>query len=136
MLNLLIDPNRIDLTALATITIDDADTQDRDDALSLERLDTEKYRLGIHITDAGALIPQDSVLDEVANLRMASLYIPDRKIPMLPTAVSHNKGSLEAGERRAALSLLADIRRTDGEILRLRGQAVNHRQRYCRIILR
>ena len=115
--DLLIDPNRIDLTALATITIDDADTQDRDDALSLERLDTEKYRLGIHITDAGALIPQDSVLDEVANLRMASLYIPDRKIPMLPTAVSHNKGSLEAGKRRAALSLLADIG-SDGEILR------------------
>ena len=111
------DPNRIDLTALPTVTIDDADTQDRDDALSLERLDAEKYRLGIHITDAGALIPQDSVLDEVANLRMASLYIPDRKIPMLPTAVSHDKGSLEAGKRRAALSLLADIN-TDGEILR------------------
>ena len=109
-------PNRIDLTALPTITIDDADTQDRDDALSLERLDAEKYRLGIHITDAGALIPQDSVLDEVANLRMASLYIPDRKIPMLPTAVSHDKGSLEAGKRRAALSLLADIG-ADGEIL-------------------
>ena len=131
--DLLSDHNRIDLTALPTITIDDTDTQDRDDALSLEKLDISDvpspqegrlgwgqeqiYRLGIHITDAGALIPQDSVLDEVANLRMASLYIPDRKIPMLPTAVSHNKGSLEAGKRRAALSLLADIS-IEGEILR------------------
>ncbi len=131
--DLLIDPKRIDLTAPPTITIDDADTQDRDDALSLEKLDISDipsprggrlglgreqiYRLGIHITDAGALIPQDSVLDEVANLRMASLYIPDRKIPMLPTAVSHDKGSLEAGKRRAALSLLADIS-VEGEILR------------------
>ena len=114
---LLHDPKRIDLTALPTITIDDADTQDRDDALSLERLEAENYRLGVHITDAGALIPQDSVLDEVASLRMASLYIPDRKVPMLPTAVSHDKGSLEAGKRRATLSLLADIN-TDGEILR------------------
>ena len=130
--DLLNDSNRIDLSSLPTVTIDDADTQDRDDALSLERLDSsnvpsppggrsgwgqaQEYRLGIHITDAGALIPQDSVLDEVANLRIASLYIPDRKIPMLPTAVSHDKGSLEAGKRRAALSLLADIN-ADGEIL-------------------
>ena len=117
---LLDDSNRLDLTALPTITIDDADTQDRDDALSFERIDGESegiHRLGIHITDAGALIPQGSVLDKVADLRMASLYIPDRKIPMLPTAVSHGKGSLEVGERRASLSLLADIN-ADGEILR------------------
>ena len=119
---LLDDLDRTDLTALPTFTIDDADTQDRDDALSLERLKSadgapETYRLGIHITDAGALIPQGSVLDEEADRRMASLYTPDRKIPMLPTAVSHDKGSLEAGKRRAALSLLADIS-ADGEILR------------------
>lgn len=117
---LLDDSNRIDLTELTTITIDDADTNDRDDALSLEWIENGsdgQYRLGIHITDAGALIPQGSPLDEEANRRMASLYIPDRKIPMLPTTVSHDKGSLEAGKRRAALSLLADIS-TDGKILR------------------
>ena len=138
---LLADASRIDLTALPTITIDDADTRDRDDALSLERLDSsdvpspsegrlepvlslpkewgqgQKYRLGIHITDAGALIPQGSPLDEEANRRMSTLYIPDRQIPMLPPAVSHDKGSLDAGKRRAALSLLADIN-ADGEILR------------------
>ena len=119
---LLADASRIDLTALPTITIDDADTRDRDDALSLERLQDEddsaqKYRLGIHITDAGALIPQGSPLDEEANRRMSTLYIPDRQIPMLPPAVSHDKGSLDAGKRRGALSLLADIS-ADGEILR------------------
>lgn len=124
---LLDDPARIDMTHLRPFTIDDADTQDRDDALSLElrddtdagaNLDTAaRYRLGVHITDAGALIPQGSALDETANLRMASLYIPDRKIPMLPTAVSHNKGSLEAGKRRAALSLIADID-ASGTVLR------------------
>ena len=48
---------------------------------------------------------------------MSTLYIPDRQIPMLPPAVSHDKGSLDAGRRRAALSMLADIS-ADGEILR------------------
>ncbi len=129
---LLDDANRLDLKALPTITIDDADTRDRDDALSLERLDPstvpspsggrlgrghgEKYRLGVHITDAGALIPQGSALDKVADLRMASLYIPDGKISMLPAAVSQDKGSLEAGKPRAALSLLIEMS-ADGEIL-------------------
>ncbi len=119
---LLADSTRLDLTALRTVTIDDADTEDRDDALSLELSDGEdggsaEYRLGVHITDAGALIPQNSVLDDEASGRMASLYIPDGKIPMLPTAVSHDKGSLEAGKRRAALSLLVDIG-ADGEVMR------------------
>ena len=118
---LLDDGNRADLTHLRTVTIDDADTQDRDDALSLERIGEGEYRLGVHITDAGALIPQGSILDEEADRRMASLYLPDRKIPMLPTAVSHDKGSLETGKRRAALSLLADIG-SDGEILRFEVQ--------------
>ena len=118
---LLDDAGRIDLTGVQTITIDDADTQDRDDALSFERLADEAggvsgYRVGVHITDAGALIPRGSALDEEANLRMASLYLPDRKIPMLPTAVSHGKGSLEVGERRAAMSLLAEVS-AEGEVL-------------------
>ena len=117
---LLDDSNRVDLTTLPTITIDDADTRDRDDALSLECLETadgdpEAYRLGVHITDAGALISQGSILDIEADRRMASLYIPDRKIPMLPTAVSHDKGSLDAGKHRAALSLLVEID-AEGEV--------------------
>ena len=119
---LLDDSGRIDLTGIQTITIDDADTLDRDDALSFEWLRDEAggvsgYRVGVHITDAGALIPQGSVLDEEADQRMASLYIPDRKIPMLPTVVSHGKGSLEVGERRAAVSLLAEVS-AEGEVLR------------------
>ena len=113
---LLGDSNRLDLTHLPTVTIDDADTKDKDDALSLERIREGEYRLGVHITDAGALILQGSILDEEADRRMSSLYIPDRKVSMLPEAVSHNKGSLEAGEPRAALSLLADFG-SDGEIL-------------------
>ena len=37
---------RLDLTGLETFTIDDTDTRDRDDALSLETID-DGYRLGV-----------------------------------------------------------------------------------------
>ena len=118
---LLAEPHRLDLTAAPIVTIDDAGTADKDDALSLERTDEihnggAVYRLGVHITDAGALIPPQSALDDEANRRMATLYIPDGAIPMMPNAVSHGKGSLESGELRAALSLLVRIS-ADGEVL-------------------
>ena len=117
----LADARRVDLTALPVFTIDDADTADKDDALSLERLDETHngaavYRLGAHITDAGALIAPGGALDAEANRRMATLYIPEGAVPMLPAAVSQAKGSLESGESRAALSLLARVS-ADGELL-------------------
>lgn len=117
----LADARRVDLTTLPIFTIDDADTADKDDALSLERLNETHngaavYRLGAHITDAGALIAQGGALDAEANRRMATLYIPEGAVPMLPAAVSQGKGSLESGEARAALSLLARVS-ADGETL-------------------
>ena len=109
------EPQRRDLTDLLTITIDDSGTGDRDDALSLEleepgRQPSEPtYRLGIHIADAGALIPQGGALDHEADRRMASLYMPERKVPMLPPEISSGIGSLAPGENRAALSLIARV---------------------------
>ena len=45
-------PGREDLTYLDTFTIDDEETADRDDALSLETLESG-YRLGVHIARCG-----------------------------------------------------------------------------------
>ena len=107
------DERRLDLTEIPIVAIDDADTEDKDDALSLERLpDDDGWRLGVHISDAAALVPRGGALDEEASLRMATLYIPDRKTPMLPPALSQGKGSLEPGETRPALSMIARL--TDG----------------------
>ena len=47
---------RKDLTTLHAVTIDDEHTLDRDDAISVE-VDGEGVRVGVHISDAGALIP-------------------------------------------------------------------------------
>ena len=111
-----IEPDRDDLTSLRMFTIDDADTRDRDDALSIEQTNDDVWRVGIHVTDAGALVAPDSELEAEADRRMSSVYLPERTIPMLPTAVSTDKGSLNPGEPRAALSVFVDLA-VDGEVL-------------------
>ena len=88
----------------------DRDTKDRDDALSVEILgDGNAYRVGIHITDAGALIPRGSALDVEADRRMSSLYLPEQTISMLPHRISADRGSINPGEPRAAISLIAEL---------------------------
>ena len=107
---LISDSDRIDLTSLTVFSIDDRDTKDRDDALSVEILgDGNAYRVGIHITDAGALIPRGSALDVEADRRMSSLYLPEQTISMLPHRVSADRGSINPGEPRAAISLIAEL---------------------------
>ena len=102
------DRERVDLTGLDTFTIDDADTRDRDDALSMETVDGG-YRVGIHIADAGALVPVDGEINAEADRRMATLYIPERSIPMLPPAFVHGVGSLDPDQVRRAMSLLVSL---------------------------
>ena len=102
------DRERLDLTDLDTFTIDDADTRDRDDALSLETVDGG-YRVGIHIADAGALVPANGAMDAEADRRMATLYLPERSIPMLPPAFVHDVGSLDPDNERRAMSLLVTM---------------------------
>jgi exoribonuclease II len=97
---------RRDLRQLKIITIDSALTRDYDDALSLRPLSEGLYELGVHISDAAAYVCQGDALDEEALERATSIYLPDCRIPMLPTALSEGACSLRAGEDRLALSFL------------------------------
>ncbi len=101
--------NRQDLTDTDTVTIDDASTTDMDDAISVQFREDGSYQIGVHITDASALIPAHSTLDEEARNRGASLYFPEAKYPMLPPILSENLGSLIPHENRLAVSLLWDV---------------------------
>jgi len=105
---LLKDERFRDLTHLHVFSIDDEATEDIDDALSLE-IRPEGYRVGIHITAVGASIPKDSRLDSVAAERISTLYLPERKIRMLPARISEELHSLVPDEPRLALSFLIDF---------------------------
>ena len=97
-----------DLTALEMLTIDDADTNEIDDALSLTERDG-KLLIGIHIADAGAYAPPRSILDKSALARGTTLYLPSGTFPMLPPVISEEKASLVAQAERRALSFFVQI---------------------------
>jgi len=106
---LLGDTRRTDLRDLQVLTIDDASTTDMDDAVSAVLREDGSWQVGVHITDVASLISPNSELDNEAAARGSSLYFPDRKIPMLPPAVSADLGSLLPGEPRLTLSLLFEV---------------------------
>jgi exoribonuclease II len=99
---------RRDLTGLEVITIDGERTRDFDDALSLEPV-LEGWRLGIHISDVSALVLPGSPLDLEAQERATSIYLPERRLPMLPEEISEDALSLLAHQERRALSFMVTL---------------------------
>ena len=99
---------REDLTHLNVFSIDDTDTMDIDDALSVERLE-DGFRVGVHITDVSASVFQGDSLDDEALNRVTSIYLPDRTVNMFPKTLSHEVCSLVAGEDRAAMSFMVNF---------------------------
>ncbi len=102
---------RRDLTGLVTFTIDPIDARDFDDAISIERNESN-YRLGVHIADVSHFVRPDSRLDAEALDRATSVYFPDRVIPMLPEKLSNDVCSLRPGRKRLAFTVIIDFTRT------------------------
>lgn len=100
--------HRKDLTGLALFTIDGQATLDFDDAISLEQKG-DHYRLGVHIADVGYFIKKGGPIDQEAAGRGSSIYMPDQKIPMLPSCLAEDLCSLKQGQFRPAISIMADI---------------------------
>ncbi len=101
---------RRDLTDLPVMTIDGQSTQDFDDALSIESKG-EYVRLGVHIADVGHFVKKGDAVDKEALVRGSSIYMPDRKISMLPDCFSENLCSLKENKPRPAVSLMVTLGR-------------------------
>lgn len=100
---------RVDLRDKLTFTIDPADAKDHDDAVSIEPLAKDRWRVGVHIADVSHFFAGDSPIDEEAFRRGTSVYLVDRTIPMLPEVLSGDLCSLKADQDRLTLSLLIDM---------------------------
>ena len=100
---------RRDLRNLCIFTIDPSTATDLDDALSVEKLFDGNYRVGVHIADVSYFVLPDGFLDSEAQSRSTSIYMLQRKLPMLPPLLSENLGSLIPGVDRLAFSIFWDI---------------------------
>ncbi len=106
-----------DLTDLDIFSIDDENTEDIDDALSIRETDAGT-EVGIHISNVAALVPKWSDADEEAGRRSETIYLPEKRIHMFPLRLVRERLSLVEGTQRLSLTLFVTF---DGEN-NIRGQ--------------
>ncbi len=103
------DPEQVagrqDLRDLLTVTIDPPDARDYDDAISIEPLPGDKFRLGVHIADVSHFVPLGGPVDREARVRGTSVYFPGYAVPMLPETLSSTACSLQPGRARLVKSV-------------------------------
>lgn len=100
---------RTDLRGLTTFTIDGESARDFDDAVSVERIGTERYRLYVSIADVAHYVTPGSPLDKEAYARSTSVYFPDRALPMLPPSLSNDACSLKPEQDRLTQTAVLEI---------------------------
>ena len=120
---------RLDCRAHNVITIDPDDAKDFDDAICLEKVSAEQWRLWVHIADVSHYVRPGTALDAEARKRGNSTYLVDRVIPMLPEALSNELCSLKPNVDRLT-KCVEFLVSADGRVLNAKfHSAVIHSQR-------
>ncbi len=120
---------RVDCRRHRVITIDPDDAKDFDDAICLERVSPEQWRLWVHIADVSHYVKPGTALDVEARKRGNSTYLVDRVIPMLPEALSNELCSLKPNVDRLT-KCVEFLISNDGRVLNAKFYpAVIHSQR-------
>ena len=79
--------DELPLAPVQAFSIDDSQTTEIDDALSVNGLGTGTVIFGVHIAAPALAITPDSTIDKVARERMSTVYMPGYKLTMLPDEV-------------------------------------------------
>ena len=101
-------PADLPLAEVQAFSIDDSQTTEIDDALSVTGLGTGTVTLGIHIAAPGLAIAPGSALDLIGRQRLSTVYMPGYKITMLPGSVVQIY-TLDEGRDNPAVSLYCSI---------------------------
>ncbi|MCE4553010.1 ribonuclease catalytic domain-containing protein [Roseateles cellulosilyticus] len=75
------------LSSVRAFSIDDSQTTEIDDALSVQGLGSGTVTFGVHIAAPGLAVAPDSAVDKVARERLSTVYMPGWKLTMLPDEV-------------------------------------------------
>lgn len=84
------------------VTIDGESTLDFDDAVHVQQL-ADGWLVQVAISDVAMFVTPGSALDKWASSRSTSVYLPGRKVPMLPEILSQGACSLQQGVPRYAV---------------------------------
>ena len=100
---------REDFREVFTCTIDPKDAKDFDDALSIRKLDSGLWEVGVHIADVSHYVKEGSTIDKEAYNRATSIYLVDRTIPMLPERLCNFICSLRPDEEKLCYSVIFEL---------------------------
>ncbi len=109
-------PPDLPVADVRAFSIDDATTTEIDDAFSVRELPNGNWEVGIHIAAPALAIARGSPLDAIARARLSTVYMPGRKLTMLPDEVVA-AFTLAEGRSAPALSLYAEVA-PDGKLVR------------------
>jgi exoribonuclease-2 len=100
-------PPELPRADVRAFSIDDATTTEIDDAFSVRELPNGNIEIGIHIACPALAMPRGGALDAIARARLSTVYMPGRKLTMLPEpAVA--AFTLKEGTAAPALSLYVE----------------------------
>jgi exoribonuclease R len=102
------DVPRADRTEVPLVTIDPPGSMDLDQALHLERLG-DGFRVYYAIADVASFVRPGGAIDLEAHRRGVTLYGPDARTPLHPTALSEGAASLLPDGERPALLWTMDV---------------------------
>ena len=109
-------PANLPIADVAAFSIDDINTTEIDDALSVKMLPDGMIQIGIHIAAPGLSIQRDDAVDQIARSRMSTVYMPGDKITMLPDELV-SIYTLGAGQTRPAVSLYTTVNPSDWSLI-------------------
>jgi len=121
--------DRLDLRTHRCVTIDPVNARDFDDAVSIDPLPDGGYRLGVHIADVSAYIPEGGLIDREALYRGTSVYLVDRVLPMLPHRLTNEICSLNPDVDRLTLSVIMEINANGDVASYIIRESIIHSQR-------
>ena len=99
------------LAHLQAYSIDDSQTTEIDDALSVQGLGSGTVTLGIHIAAPALALKPGDAIDQLGRQRLSTVYMPGYKITMLPDEVVQSY-TLQEGRDCPAVSLYATFDET------------------------
>jgi exoribonuclease-2 len=79
--------DELPLATVQAFSIDDSQTTEIDDALSVQGLSSGTVTVGIHIAAPGLAVLPGSPVDQLGRARLSTVYMPGYKVTMLPDDV-------------------------------------------------